>query len=114
MRLPAIYRLVSNVAWITIVFFLLKAGNWIVLTDIPGTSAESYRRTVEILNHSLIYALIGLSMVAAYDIFRHLRRLFGTQKNHAPSTTAINTSSRGRPRRICCASLGGIFPLVVV
>ena len=79
-RLPAIYRLVSNVVWITMLCFLLKAGNWIVLTDIPGASAESYRRTVEILNHSLIYALIGLSVVAAYDIFRHLRRLFRTQK----------------------------------
>jgi hypothetical protein len=89
-RLPAIYRLVSNVAWITILFFLLKAGNWVVLMDIPGASAESYRRTVEILNRSLIYALIGLSLVAAYDIFRNLRRLFRTQKNHSPSTTAMN------------------------
>ena len=89
-RLPVIYRLVSNVVWIAILFFLLRAGNWIVLTDIPGTSAESYRRTVEILNRSLIYALIGLSVVAAYDVFRHLRRLFGTPKNHAPSTTAMN------------------------
>jgi hypothetical protein len=89
-RLPAIYRLVSNVAWITILVFLLKAGNWIVLADIPGASAESYRRTVEILNHSLIYALIGLSVVAAYDIFRNLRRLFRAQENHAPSSAAMH------------------------
>jgi hypothetical protein len=84
-RLPAIYRLVSNVAWITILIFLLKAGNWIVLKDIPGASAESYRRTVEILNHSLIYALIGFSVVAAYDIFRNLRRLLRTSKDQVPA-----------------------------
>ena len=40
-RLPAIYRLVSNVVWITILVFLLKSGNWIVLTDIPGASAKA-------------------------------------------------------------------------
>jgi hypothetical protein len=74
--------------WITMLLFLLKADNWIVLTDIPGASAESYRRTVEVLNHSLIYALIALSAVAAYDMFRHLRRLFRTQENHVPSTSA--------------------------
>jgi hypothetical protein len=89
-RLPVIYRLVSNVVWITMLLFLLKAGSWIVLTDIPGTSAESYRRTVEVLNHSLIYALIGLSVVTAYDMFRHLRRLFRDQDNQAPSTTAMH------------------------
>ena len=98
-RLPAIYRLVSNVAWITILVFLLKAGNWIVLADIPGASAESYRHTVEILNHSLIYALIGLSVVAAYDMFATSAVSYAPQKTKSP-LPACATSSCGASKQM--------------
>jgi hypothetical protein len=74
-RLRTLYQLVSNVVWLAILFFLLRAGNWIVVAQ-PGGSAESYGRAAVILNHYMSYTLIGLGVVAAYAVFRHARRLF--------------------------------------
>src|ERR1700730_2475290 len=80
-RLHVVFRVMNNLAWLAILFFFLKAGNWIVLADISGTSTEGYRRTVDILNQTLFYTLVGLGLVAAYDISRHLRRLFRMSKD---------------------------------
>jgi len=75
-RLRTAYQLLSNFMWLVILLFLLRAGNWIVILQTPGMSAESYQRTVVVLNQCLLYTLIGLSVAAAYAVFRHLRRLF--------------------------------------
>jgi hypothetical protein len=69
------YRIFANVGWLMILIFLLKAGNWVVLADVPGASTEGYPRTVEILNQCVAYALIGFGLVAAYSIFRYTWRL---------------------------------------
>jgi len=74
-RLRIAYQLLSNVMWLVILFFLLRAGNWIVIPQTSG-AAEDYRRTTIILNQYLGYALIGLGGVAAYAVFHELRRLF--------------------------------------
>ena len=89
-RLRLGFQLLNNVAWLTILFFLLKAGNWIVLAEIPGTSSESYRRTVDILNQYLLYTWIALSVVVAYVIFRQVRRFFRASKDQAPSAAGLH------------------------
>jgi hypothetical protein len=75
-RLRTVYQLLSNFMWLVIVFFLLRAGNWIAIPETAGPQAEDYRRTTVILNQYLRYTLIGLGVVAAYAAFRNLRRLF--------------------------------------
>jgi hypothetical protein len=75
-RLHTVFRVVNSLAWIAILLFLLRGGNWFTLAEVPTTSVESYRRTVDILNQCLFYVQIGLAIAAAYDAFRHLRRLF--------------------------------------
>jgi hypothetical protein len=75
-RLRTAYQVLSNGMWLVILFFLLRAGNWIVVPETAGASAASYQRTAVVLNQCLRYTLIGLSVVAAYAVFRHLRRLF--------------------------------------
>ena len=86
-RLRSVYRVINDLGWIGILLFMLRAGNWIVLADIPGNSGESYRRTVDILNQYLGYTLIGLAVVTAYSLFRHLRLLFRESQGRASSTT---------------------------
>ena len=84
-RLHSVFRIVSAMAWLLILFFLLKAGTWVVLADLPGTPAEGYRRTVEILNQSFHYGLWGVGIATAIDLFRHLRKLFRNSHSRVSS-----------------------------
>jgi hypothetical protein len=74
-RLRSVYQVLSNAAWVAILVFMVRAGNWVDLSVPPGSNAESYQRTVDILNQCLYYTWIGLAVVATYTVFRHLRRL---------------------------------------
>ncbi len=71
--LRSLFRIINDLGWIIILLLVLRAGYWIVLADKPGSSAESYRRTVDILNPYLCYTLIGLVVVTAYSLFRDVR-----------------------------------------
>ncbi len=84
-RLHSAFRAADNVGWIVILLFLLKAGNWIVLAEIPGSSVEGFRRTVDILNQYMFYTLIGLAVVAAYAVFRNIRRMVRGPRPSIPS-----------------------------
>jgi hypothetical protein len=85
-RLRTAYQLLSNFMWLVILFFLLRAGSWIVVPDTAGTG--SYQRTAIVLNQYLRYILIGLSVAAAYAVFRHLRRLFRRARTSSAFTAS--------------------------
>ncbi len=74
-RLYLVYNIVNDAAWMTIIFFLLRAGHWVVLAD-SAVNSEGYRRTVDILNQVLVYSLAGLLAATMYNLYRHTRRLF--------------------------------------
>ncbi len=90
-RLRTVYQLLSNAMWLVILFFLLRAGNWIVILQTGGSSAEDYRRTTVILNECLFYTLIGLSVVGAYAVFHELRRLIRRPGKGSGSTVGHKT-----------------------
>jgi hypothetical protein len=90
-RLRTAYQLLSNVVWLVILFFLLRAGSWIVIPEGGRSSAEDYRRTAVILNQCLYYTLIGLSVVAAFAVFRYLRRLFRREREGSGSAVHRGT-----------------------
>jgi hypothetical protein len=85
--LRSLFRVTNDLAWITILLLVLRAGNWIVLADIPGSSAESYRRTVNILNPCFRYALIGLVVVTAYSLFHDVRCALRGPQTRTSTTT---------------------------
>jgi hypothetical protein len=74
-RLRTVYQLLSNLVWLVILGFLLRAGSWVVVAEGAGSAGENFRRTAGILNQYLCYTLIGLGVAAAYAVFRHVRRL---------------------------------------
>lgn len=74
-RLHYVYSVVCDIGWLVICFFLLKAGNLVVLVDLPGSPAFGYLRTVAILNQTFYFCLWGVVIVSAVNLFRHLRRL---------------------------------------
>jgi len=86
-RFRSVFRIVNGLAWMTILLFLLRAGNWVVLADRPGVSAESYHRTVDILNQYLGYTLIGLAVVTAFSMLLEVRRLVRSSQGQTASTT---------------------------
>jgi hypothetical protein len=85
-RLRTAYQLLSNFMWLVILFFLLRAGSWIVVPETAVTG--SYQRTAVVLNQYLRYILIGLSVVAAYAVFLHLRRLFRRARTSSAFTVS--------------------------
>jgi hypothetical protein len=74
LRLMVLYRAITAVAWIVILFFVLKAGHWVVLTP-DAAQAEGFRRTADILNQLTVYTVAGLTAVSLYNLIRHVRRL---------------------------------------
>jgi len=84
--LRSLFRIINDLGWITILLWVLRAGNWIVLANIPGSSAESYRRTVDILNPYLHYTLIGLVVVTAYSLFRDVRGVLRGSQTQSTTT----------------------------
>ncbi len=83
-RLRSVFRIVSAIGWLVILFFLFKAGTWVVVADI-GTAAEGYRRTVAVLNQSLYFGLLVAGFAAVVDLLRHLYRLTRRPGSHKSS-----------------------------
>jgi hypothetical protein len=73
-RVMVAYRAVTALAWLVILYFVLKAGPWVVLTS-DASQAEGFRKTAEILNQIGIYAAAIFALIAVYNLFRHSRRL---------------------------------------
>jgi hypothetical protein len=86
-RLRTAYQMLSAAMWLVISLLLLRAGNWIVVPEAGGPLADSYHHTAIILNQCLTYVLIGVSMVAAYGVFHHLRRL--VRRAQTPSSSSV-------------------------
>jgi hypothetical protein len=74
-RLPIIYRALGNAFWIVSFVFIIRAGQWVVLSAPSGGATEGYARTVAILNQITAYGLTALTALAGYELFRNLRRL---------------------------------------
>jgi len=86
-RFRSAFRIINSLAWMTILLFLLRTGNWVVLADRPGVSTESYLRTVDILNQCLGYTWIGLAVVTALSMLLEVGRLFRSSQRQTGSTT---------------------------
>jgi hypothetical protein len=73
-RLMLAYRALTAIAWLVILYFVLKAGPWVVLTS-DASQAEGFRKTADILNQVGTYAAIVFALIAVYNLIRHSRRL---------------------------------------
>jgi len=89
-RVMLAYRALTAIAWLVVLYFVLKAGPWVVLTP-DASQAEGFRKTADILNQIGIYAAVVFAAVAVFNLFRHLRRflrLSGAAKADATRQTA--------------------------
>jgi hypothetical protein len=75
LRLMVMYRALTAAAWLVILYFVLRAGNWVVLAP-DGLTAEGFRQTAAILNQISVYCVVGAAAIAMYNFVRHLRRLW--------------------------------------
>jgi hypothetical protein len=90
LRLMVAYRAITAIAWLTILYFVVKGGPWVVLTS-DASQAEGFRKTADILNQIGTYAAAIFALIAVYNLFRHLRRLVrlsSTPKADATRETA--------------------------
>jgi hypothetical protein len=74
LRVMVVYRALTAIAWLVILYFVFKAGPWVVLAQ-DGHQAEGFRKTADILNHIGTYCAIAFAVIALYNLVRHLRRL---------------------------------------
>jgi hypothetical protein len=90
LRLMVLYRALTAIAWLVILYFVFKSGPWVVLAP-DASQAEGFRKTAEILNQIGTYGAAVFAAVALYNLFRHLRRLVrlsSTPKTDATRQTA--------------------------
>ena len=90
LRVMVTYRALTAAAWIAMLFFLMKAGHWVVLAP-DGPQNEGFRRTADILNQLGVYLVAGFAFVAIYNFVRHLRRLLRLSKQEPLTTPATQT-----------------------
>jgi hypothetical protein len=74
LRLMVAYRALTAVAWMVVLYFVLRAGQWVVLAP-DGPKSEGFQKTATILNQLAVYLVAGFAMIAIYNFVRHLRRL---------------------------------------
>jgi hypothetical protein len=74
LRVMVAYRALTAIAWLVILYFVLKNGPLVILTS-DASQAEGFRKTAEILNQIGIYAAITFAAVAVYNLIRHSLRL---------------------------------------
>ena len=86
LRLMVAYRALTAIAWIVILFFVLKAGQWVTLAS-EATQAEGFRQTANILNQVAVYAAATFTAVAVYNFIRHLRRLLRLSRHQSPASS---------------------------
>jgi len=92
LRLMVLYRALTAVAWIVILFFILRAGHWVdVAAD--GPQAEGFRRTAEILNQLTIYVAAAFAGISVFNFVRHLRRLLRLSRGENGGLPARNGHS---------------------
>ena len=78
------YRALMAAAWLVILYFVLQAGQWVVLVP-EATNAEGFRKTAEILNQISLYGAVVFAATAVYNFVRHLRRLWRLSSGPKPS-----------------------------
>jgi hypothetical protein len=74
LRVMVVYRALTAIAWLVILYFVFKAGPWVVLAQ-DGPQAEGFRKTADILNHIGTYSAVAFAAIALVNLVRHLRRL---------------------------------------
>ncbi|HUE42813.1 MAG TPA: hypothetical protein VMP12_04575 [Candidatus Sulfotelmatobacter sp.] len=86
LRLMVLYRALTAIAWLVILYFVFKAGPWVVLST-DASQAEGFRKTAEILNQIGTYCAIVFAAIALYNLVRHLRRLVRLSSTPKADTT---------------------------
>jgi hypothetical protein len=86
LRVMVAYRALTAIAWIVILYFVLKMGPLVVLTS-DASQAEGFRKTAEILNQIGTYAAIAFALIALYNLIRHARRLLKLSASPKAGTT---------------------------
>jgi hypothetical protein len=73
-RLRSFARAIGNAVGLVIFFFLIKAGNWVVLA---GGAADSgrYQHTIAVINQTIIFSLWVSAIFTAVLLLRDLRNL---------------------------------------
>jgi hypothetical protein len=90
LRLMVVYRALTAIAWLVILYFVLRAGPWVVLTS-DASPAEGFRKTADILNQIGTYAAATFAVIALYNLFRHSRRLM--RLSATPKTDATRQAA---------------------
>jgi len=90
-RFGAVYRLVSHSAGLVIVYFLIKAGSWVVAVGPTAEHGGEYVQVVEIVNQCIYYTLLFVGIFSAVMLvvrvallIRGLRGRAGSPRVGAP------------------------------
>jgi hypothetical protein len=84
-RFRAVYSVVVHCGGLVVVYFLIRAGSWVVAGGPAAEHASEYTRTVEIVNQSIYYGLLIAGLFSAAMLVVKVSQLIRGLRGHAGS-----------------------------
>ncbi len=94
-RFRAYYGVFVQAAGLVLVYFLIKAGSWVAVTDSAASGAVNYALTVEIVNRCILYALVGTAVFSGVMILIRVMRLVRQPRGRNGSASAGARAKEG-------------------
>ena len=90
----AVYSMILHTAGLVLVYFLIKAGSWVLASGPATERTADYVRTVEIVNQCFYYGLVGAGILSAVMLVVRIARLVRRARGQAESTR-VETVKQG-------------------
>jgi hypothetical protein len=74
-RLGTAARLAMSAITLGVVYFLVRAGEWVVLASPNGNAPGNYPHALEIINQSVFYSLLFVGLIGIVSFLREFWRL---------------------------------------
>jgi hypothetical protein len=95
MRFRAIVSVIVHGGGLAVVYFLIKAGSWVMAADSVVGHAGEYGRAVEIVNQVVYYCLWGTAALSAAMLVARLTRLIRAPRQDAGSPRVSEPAKEG-------------------
>lgn len=90
----AVYSMILHTAGLVLVYFLIKAGSWVLAFGPVTERTVGYVRTVEIVNQCFYYGLVGAGILSAVLLVVRIARLVRRARGQA-EPTRVETVKQG-------------------
>jgi len=82
----AVYSVFVHCGGLAVVYFLIRAGSWVIAADSTAGSAGSYAHAAQIVNQWIYYGLLVTAIFSAVMLIVRVARVIREQRQSGGST----------------------------